>query len=361
MNKHVIATIAVLAMGILTVAYAQDAPYTGDVEVYSGSVGNNLLDAMLTKAKSHFSSTGSERIWFGYGLTVRDKFKSVYSHNFSSGHYRGTIISGFRYNSHNDDVERIGSENKSLLYQFEKGKNGAFLRRVSVIDRDDRYKFKIKLVWFPGVSEAHSIRMLREAIDRTSFKKAWDDCFVALALHKDKQATDILRTFVLSDEDEDEREDALMWYGFAILPEGFDELQKVGAQLKHPELREELTFLYHRVDNEKATRLLFDMARNDRDEDVREQAIFWLGQKANKKLARDMGIDEDDYNEDEVKKHAVFALSQMDTAKSREALLRVAKTGKSYSIRKAALFWLSQEGDPRVVDYLEEVLLARKR
>jgi len=58
----------------------------------------------------------------------------------------------------------------------------------------------------------------------------------------------------------------------------------------------------------------------------------------------------------EVREQAVFALSQRPREEGIPALINVARTNKDPEIRKKALFWLGQSNDPRALDLFEELL-----
>jgi HEAT repeat protein len=89
---------------------------------------------------------------------------------------------------------------------------------------------------------------------------------------------------------------------------------------------------------------------------VRGQALFWLGQKAGKKaVAAITGAITDD-PETEVKKKAVFALSQLPKEDGVPMLIQVAKTNRNPEVRKQAMFWLGQSGDSRALAFFQEVL-----
>lgn len=61
----------------------------------------------------------------------------------------------------------------------------------------------------------------------------------------------------------------------------------------------------------------------------------------------------------EIREHAVFALSQRPREQSIPALINVARTNRDPEIRKKALFWLGQSHDPRALDLFEELLTRR--
>ena len=58
----------------------------------------------------------------------------------------------------------------------------------------------------------------------------------------------------------------------------------------------------------------------------------------------------------EVKKKAVFAFTQMPNGEGVPFLIQVARTNRNMEVRKQAFFWLGQSKDPRALTFLEDVL-----
>lgn len=98
------------------------------------------------------------------------------------------------------------------------------------------------------------------------------------------------------------------------------------------------------------------LVRLAKDESVpsstRKQALFWLGQEAGERVAPGESSDPDS----EVKKQAVFALSQRRNGESVPTLIEVARRNRDPEVRRTALFWLGQTNDPRAVALFEELL-----
>jgi HEAT repeat protein len=61
----------------------------------------------------------------------------------------------------------------------------------------------------------------------------------------------------------------------------------------------------------------------------------------------------------EIRKQAVFALSQRPQRDGVPALIDIARTNRDPEIRKNALFWLGQSRDPRALALFEEILSKR--
>lgn len=104
-----------------------------------------------------------------------------------------------------------------------------------------------------------------------------------------------------------------------------------------------------------------DLLRIGRDErlpkEVRRQAVFWVSQSAGEAATRGLAdLAEDQRQDREVREQAVFALSQLDRGRGVDPLIRIARTDKDPSVRKKAVFWLGQSGDPKALAFFEEVL-----
>ncbi len=103
---------------------------------------------------------------------------------------------------------------------------------------------------------------------------------------------------------------------------------------------------------------LLSLAKDDsRTRAVRTQAVFWVSQAAGEKATE--GLKEvigDAAADQDVRVQAVFALSQRPKDEGIPALVDVAKTNKDPKVRKQAIFWLGQSGDPRAIAYFEAIL-----
>ncbi len=66
--------------------------------------------------------------------------------------------------------------------------------------------------------------------------------------------------------------------------------------------------------------------------------------------------DDDRDDQDDARDAAVFALSQLRGKQGVEPLIDVARTNKDPQLRQKALFWLGQSGDPRAVALFRQIL-----
>ena len=112
------------------------------------------------------------------------------------------------------------------------------------------------------------------------------------------------------------------------------------------------------VDSADVWPALIKIARNDNlPRSTRTQSVFWVGQAAGEAATRGLSdIVVDNGVDREVREQAVFALSQRPREEGIPALIAIAKNNKDPEIRKKAMFWLGQSGDPRALDLFEQIL-----
>jgi len=91
--------------------------------------------------------------------------------------------------------------------------------------------------------------------------------------------------------------------------------------------------------------------------DVRRNAVFWLGQAAGDKAVKDLaGLATGPHTNRDVQEQAVFALSQLHDHAGVPELIDIAQTHPDPAVRKRAMFWLGQSGDPRAIALFEKIL-----
>jgi HEAT repeats len=98
-----------------------------------------------------------------------------------------------------------------------------------------------------------------------------------------------------------------------------------------------------------------------RSRGTRSSAELWLSRFAGAKLSgreNDLSAIDDETVSDEsqARGSAVFALAQLRNHEGIPPLLQVARSNRDAYVRRQALFWLGQSGDPRALRLFEEIL-----
>jgi len=226
----------------------------------------------------------------------------------------------------------------------------------------------LPVFWLSDVNPDQSVALLAGLVSATPEPEGrrWRDSetrlspeqpLVALALHAAPSATKVLTDFVAPSQPLSLRKRAAFWLGAARGREGFDVLRRMAdAKGDDQAFRRELVFPISISHEPEATDTLLRMAKEDPGKEVRQQALFWVGQKAGAKAGAFLSDVARSDPDTELKKRAVFSLSQLPKDEGVPRLIEVARTNSNPEVRKQAMFWLGQSGDARALAYFEEVL-----
>jgi HEAT repeat protein len=212
----------------------------------------------------------------------------------------------------------------------------------------------LSFTWLTDVKAEDSVAWLSSLVT-TDSRHVTDEALAAIAVHEIPKATAVLEGFASSKNPLWLREKAAFWLGAGRGHDGYLALKKMAAD-PDPEFRKKLSFDLFVSHDPAAVDDLIHMAKSDQDVGVREQAIFWVGQKAGAKALAMLKDTIENDPETGVKKKAVFAISQLPKDEAVPELLRIAQTNNNPAVRKDAIFWLGQTHDPRALAYFEQIL-----
>ncbi len=212
----------------------------------------------------------------------------------------------------------------------------------------------LPFTWLTDVKADDSVAWLSSLVTADN-KRHTDEALAAIAMHEIAKATASLEGFASSANPLWLREKASFWLGAGRGHDGLLALRKLMND-PDPEFRKKLAFDLSVNHDPAAVDDLIRMAKEDKDTAVREQAIFWVGQKAGAKAVAMLKDTVENDPEVAVKKKAVFALSQLPKDEAVPELLHVAQTNPNPAVRKDAIFWLGQTHDPRALAYFEQIL-----
>ncbi|MBV9927247.1 MAG: HEAT repeat domain-containing protein [Acidobacteria bacterium] len=156
-------------------------------------------------------------------------------------------------------------------------------------------------------------------------------------------------------DDSELRAQAIHWIGQRGEP-AIDELSKLYQSERDHDVKSRILHAYSQIDSPRALDKLFEAARSG-DSDLRQQAIHWLGQKAGERslnALRDMANSSD--ADTDVQVQVVHAISQRPANEAVPLLIQIARTHRNPEVRRMAIHRLSQTGDPRALELIQEVL-----
>ena len=256
---------------------------------------------------------------------------------------------GFRSKSDREVAKEV-----ALLFRFASGDDAPTDVRVSNLEGRAELGGR-PLFWLGGAEKGESLAWLSARYGETEDEDAQEELVAAIGIHDDPaQTIPILRRILTGDDPPDVREQAAFWLGQTDDEAALTLLMQTTRDDASPDVREQAVFAIGQMDREAATDSLMYLAQNGEAE-IREQALFWLGQgDTEEALALLMQTTRNDPSAD-IREQAVFAIGQMERAAAIDSLIYLAKQGEG-EVREKALFWLGQEASERATAALGDVI-----
>jgi len=135
----------------------------------------------------------------------------------------------------------------------------------------------------------------------------------------------------------------------------FAYLREIYPKLAKPELQEQVIQSMAQSDDPANRRWLLGIAEDaHEDVEIRKKALFWAGQGG--VAIADLSSMYDRLPDEALKEQVIFALSQRGEREATDKLIDIARHDRNIELRKKAIFWLGQRDDPRVRKLLEDLI-----
>jgi HEAT repeat protein len=167
-----------------------------------------------------------------------------------------------------------------------------------------------------------------------------------LSQKRTEETEDILLSVARNDPDSEVRQQAVFWLSQVGTEKALTALDSILRTSTDPELLDKAVFAVSQIKSDRAAQILRDYAgRDNAPEDVREKAVFWLGQQHSTSSAEFLRTLYARVTVEDLKEKIIFSLSQMHSDENTRWLMDLALNQKeSIDLRKKALFWAGQTG-----------------
>ena len=176
---------------------------------------------------------------------------------------------------------------------------------------------------------------------------------VFLVSQKQTDATeDILLDAARNDPDPEVKQQAVFWLSQVGTEKAVVALDSILARSNDPSLQEKAIFaLSQHRGGRAAAALRAYVERKDAPEEMREKAVFWLGQSNDPENPAFLRTVYGRTSNDALKQKILFAVSQAHGQENQQFLLDVARNkNETIEVRKQALFWAGQSGTVNTSD-----------
>jgi len=218
------------------------------------------------------------------------------------------------------------------------------------VDLDD-----FPIYWLHKIESSKSADFVITMYNNSNNWFAREELVSAIGIHVGlPQVLPVLKQIVYGKGKDDMKENALFWLGVQNTNESFSILKDVINDNKFGEIREDAVMSLGNMEMEDALDELIKIAKTSNESNLREHAIYGLGNKAVIKAEEALKDFIENDPDIEIKKMAIYALADR-TEENIPYLIELAKSNKSLSIRKTAIYSLSNFEDERAIDALIEL------
>jgi HEAT repeat protein len=202
-----------------------------------------------------------------------------------------------------------------------------------------------------------STGLLEEILKGNGDENIKDKALFALSQQNEPRSQQVLRDFAgRENENSDLREKAIFWLGQRHGTENTEFLRGLYSRLTNEDLKEKILFSLSQQKGAGNEQWLMNIAVNPKEDiELRKKALFWAGQSG--VAISEMSKLYDRMGDSEMREQIIFVLSQRqrDTG-AMDKLFDIAKNEKDPELRKKAIFWLGQSRDPRVQQFLMDLI-----
>jgi HEAT repeat protein len=210
--------------------------------------------------------------------------------------------------------------------------------------------------WLSQVGTERAVGAL-DSILRTSKDPALQEKAVfALSQHDSPRAIQALRTYAeRPDLSGNLREKAIFWIGQSGGKENEAFLRSLYGRLKETELRNKVLFSISQAGGAENMRWLLGVARDKTQPMELRKQALFWAGQGDVPIA-DLASLYSSITDREMREQVIFVYSQRDDSAAADRLLEIARRDPDPELRKKALFWLGQSSDPRAAKALQDII-----
>ena len=243
-----------------------------------------------------------------------------------------------------------------LLSQHESDETVDMLVDAAKNDPDREVREKA-VFWLSQVQSDEAIGFLEDLVMNSDDSAIKEKAVFAISQHHSQRAGDILRRLAVDPEvDHEVRDKAIFWLGQQGSEENVDLLMGLYTELKDSELKEKVIFSVSQSGGRKSASWLMGIASDKTEPIEMRKKALFWASQQGHVDAKEL---EKLYNTSDVmefREQVVFALSQSSDREALDTMLHLARTETNTKLRKKLIFWIGQSNDPRAADFLVEII-----
>lgn len=210
--------------------------------------------------------------------------------------------------------------------------------------------------WLSQVEGERAVAALDSILRSSKDTRVQEKAVFALSQHESPRARQALRAYAERPElSDDLREKAIFWIGQSGGEENGSYLRALFGRLKGQELRNKILFSVSQMGGTENDRWLLAVAR-DRAQPVEiRKQALFWAGQGGAPMAELASL-YTTMDDPAMREQLIFVYSQRDEPAATDKLLEIARRDPNPELRKKALFWLGQSDDPRAAKALQDII-----
>jgi len=242
-----------------------------------------------------------------------------------------------------------------LVSQKRTAETADILLRVARNDPDKEVREQA-VFWLSQVSDERAVDMLQDILRSSRDEDLQNKALFALSQHRSGRGNATLREFAARDGASDElRGQAIFWLGQRKSTENTEFLRSLYPRLRSNELKDKILFSLSQQRGVGNDKWLMDIAINPAETIELRKQALFWAGQSGTSLDQLIQF-YSRMRETEMRDQMIFVFSQRNSPAAVDKLLDIAKNDPNPELRKKALFWLGQSRDPRVQQFLLDLI-----
>jgi len=210
-----------------------------------------------------------------------------------------------------------------------------------------------------GRNSDKSVEKLMDIYKKKESKKIRDAVIFALSTNSSSKALNFLYEIAKNEKNPLFQKDAIFWIGQKGDDRAVKFLRDIIFGNYSIESQKGAVFAIASgpdSNSENRTDILLEIIKKHGNSLLKNEAIFWLGQRKSPKVMKFFEEQAFANNPIETTKALLFAVQSNGTPESLDLLIKIAKKHPDMKIRKEAIFWLGQRHEEKALKALEEMI-----
>jgi HEAT repeat protein len=210
--------------------------------------------------------------------------------------------------------------------------------------------------WLSQVGSERAVTALDSILRTATDRRLQDKAIFALSQQDNPRARRALRTYAeRADAPEQLREQAIFWIGQSGSAEGGAYLRELFGRIKGEELRKKVLFSISQMGGQENGKWLIGVARDRAQPVETRKQALFWAGQGGASLEDLTGL-YGSFDDRQMKEQLIFVFSQRDEPGALDKLLEISRRDADPELRKKALFWLGQSDDPRAAKALQDII-----